>query len=88
MTTLARTHKDGNLQIFQNEEKTINVKHNSIRRGGCLYIGEIVIVNRETGKEKSFDSTMDPYCPESDLISNNDESYLRYIEAMVKKHTL
>lgn len=85
--TLNRTYKDGNLQIFQNETKTIVLKHYAVRRGGSLWAGQINILNRETNQSVEFDTTGAPYNPEGQYILNNDEATLRYYEALVRKHT-
>ena len=83
---LQRTLKDGNLQIFMSEDKSIVVKHYTVRRGGCLWIGEIMLLNRKTNKSFSFDSTFGPYAPESKLIPDNDSGTLRYFESLAKAY--
>lgn len=47
--------------VYRDREARVAVIHTSAHRGGCLYLGEVTVLNQNTGASFTFSSTAAPY---------------------------
>lgn len=65
--------------VYRDRAKKVAVTHTSIRRGGCLYSGEITILDQNTGANFSFDTTMSP-------TNDDHEGTRKMFAALAERH--
>lgn len=51
--------------VYRDRDANHAVTHFSAHRGGCLYIGEVVVLDQNTGRSFSFSTTSAPWSAES-----------------------
>lgn len=68
--TSRKTYDDGaTFTVYRDRDAKHCVKHTSVYRGGCLYIGTVTLFDQNDARGYSFSTTSAPWSDESGPIA-------------------